>query len=202
MSLPSSRVTVGLLALALLAAPASAAEIGCAYADPPEGLLPADAERFSELVQSRAAALAEALRAEDAGERATVSDLLTAEWVPVEADALVGDWGCRVIKMGGLLPIVVYGSFDCRVARDGESLAIDKLTGSQRFSGRLTPSGDGYAYVGAGHVVDEAPRDYGASAEQDEVGCLAALGPDRLLLELPHPRLESHHNLLEMVRRR
>ena len=71
-----------------------------------------------------------------------------------------------------------------------------------RFSRRLTPSGDGFAYVGAGHVADEPPRAYGASADQDEVGCLTALGADRLLLELPRPRLESYHNLLEMVRRR
>ena len=110
-----------------------------------------------------------------------------------------GDYRCRTIKMGGGVPLTVYGFFACEVdeAADGYQ-AILKTSGSQRFSGTLTPSAGGLFYLGALNYADEDPIAYGVNAERDQVGCLYRSG-DSYVLELPSPQFESVHDVIELV---
>jgi hypothetical protein len=164
---------------------------------PPEGttLAESDLTRLAGLIDSRTRGLAEALTADSDDERAEVSALLKVGFTPIDGLA-DGAYRCRTIKLGGLLPLLTYGWFECSVGGDGATL--DKTSGSQRFSGSLTPSNGGLTFVGAGHYSDEAPRAYGADPQRDQVGCLYRLtGPeDVYVLELPSPKFESVHDLI------
>ena len=101
--------------------------------------------------------------------------------------------------MGGLLPLVTYPFFDCAISADGT--VIEKLTGSQRFKGDLRPADSGLFYWGALHYGDEEPFGYGAEPERNQVGCLFKIEgePARYRLEMPFPRFESTHDVIELV---
>lgn len=109
---------------------------------------------------------------------------------------LDGRWLCRTVKLGGLLPLVIYGYFKCEIADQ----VIRKTIGSQRFSGRLYVAGEEIVFLGASEDGDQEPIAYGADPDRDMIGVLRALGPDHLALELPSPRYESHHDIIEFVR--
>lgn len=67
---------------------------------------------------------------------------------PIEGEALLGNWKCRTMKLGGkYLDLIVYGWFRCRVSIGAAGLFFEKLTGSQRTSGYLWPE---YPASGAG----------------------------------------------------
>ena len=181
----------GLVGLGPLAAPfACEAPADAEISEP-------DRQRLAGLETSRQRGLGAALLAGSPADRQALSALFAAGQAP--ADPLPdGDYRCRVLKLGGLLPLTVYGYFDCTVSAG----AIEKLTGSQRFSGTLTPASDGgFLYAGALHYGDEAPIAYGADAERDQVGCLYRVGGDgeRYRLELPSPHFESVHDIVELV---
>jgi hypothetical protein len=112
-----------------------------------------------------------------------------------------GRYRCRTIKLGGLLPLVIYNYFDCAVHDNGTT--IEKLTGSQRFIGSLTPSGDAMFYAGALHYGDEQPMAYGTDPDRDQVGCIVRISgeDEKYRLEMPAPRRESTHDVIELVRR-
>jgi hypothetical protein len=191
-----SRPALVLLALALTLQPLAA--IACA---PPStaALSDFDADRMADFYRARSQGLGEALVAPSAEERALVSELFAAgdSFIDAIPD---GDYRCRTIKLGGLLPLVAYGFFDCRISDGGTR--IDKLTGSQRFSGSLATTETTLFYQGALHYGDEQPMDYGADPERDQVGCLYRVGeaPRRYRLELPRPQFESTHDVIELVR--
>jgi len=166
-------------------------------APPPAGALPLPGRKLGGPLPPPPPGLGRALLAGSPADRQALSALFAAGQAP--ADPLPdGDYRCRVLKLGGLLPLTVYGYFDCTVSAG----AIEKLTGSQRFSGTLTPASDGgFLYAGALHYGDEAPIAYGADAERDQVGCLYRVGGDgeRYRLELPSPHFESVHDIVELV---
>jgi hypothetical protein len=180
-----------LCALPVLAAP-------CAAPPADFAVTAADMARIAGLDQSRARGLAAALAWENAEERGLVSDLFSPGFA--QPEGLAGAYQCRTIKLGGLLPLTVYGWFKCTIAAEDGGYAIRKTTGSQNFSGRLTASGDGFLYRGASNYGDEAPRLYGDKADENQVGCLTAINgaPHHLLLELPSPPLESVHDVVEL----
>lgn len=181
----------GLCALPVLAAP-------CAAPPADFAVTAADMTRIGGLDQSRARGLASALTWENAEERGIVAALFSPGFAPPEG--LPGAYQCRTIKLGGLLPLTVYGWFKCTIAAEDGGYAIRKTTGSQNFSGRLIASGSGYLYRGASNYGDEAPRLYGDKADENQVGCLTAIAgaPHHLLLELPSPLLESVHDVIEL----
>jgi len=158
----------------------------------------ADSDRMAGFASARSRGLAEALLSESAGDRAAVSALFAADHEPISAIP-DGAYRCRTIKLGGLLPLVVYTQFDCAISDGGT--VIEKRTGSQRFKGHLLPSGEGLFYYGALHYGDEQPFTYDAEAERTQVGCLykAAGKPVRYRLEMPFPRFESTHDVIELV---
>lgn len=158
-----------------------------------------DVFRLESLMTSRSRGLAGALVSESAADRAAVAGIYEAGLSPL-ASIVEGKYQCRTIKLGGLGALTVYGWFECEIGRDGDRLTIEKLTGSQRFSGTLTPAGEGLAYRGALHYWDEEPRPYEGTSDRDQVGCLLKAFEDGepFVLELPFPAFESAHDVIEL----
>ena len=136
---------------------------------------------------------------------------------PIEGEALLGNWRCRTIKMGGnFAQLIGYGWFRCRISMEAGGLFFEKLTGSQRTSGYLRPVypvGDGdvpvrYIYLGAGHYGYEEKRAYGGpsntlrrvSENRDDPGILEAIDRSHLRIGFPLPVVESDYDFLELMR--
>jgi hypothetical protein len=156
-----------------------------------------DTERMKGFDAARTRGLAEALLADDAGEREVVSGLFSAR---VETFDTIpdGSYRCRTIKLGGLLPLVVYDYFSCEISLNGTQ--IDKVSGSQRFSGSLAPTNGGLFYRGALHYNDDPALAYGAEPDRDQVGCLYRVaGTELYRLEMPFPLRESTHDVIELL---
>ncbi|HHB82273.1 MAG TPA: DUF4893 domain-containing protein, partial [Devosia sp.] len=173
----------------------------------PDGfkLQASDVLRLSRLEISRSMGLAAALEMEDAGERKTISDLFDSEFTAIEQSrGLIGNYQCRTIKLGGVLPGVVYGWVDCEIFPEDAALVIRKTSGSQRFLGVLKQGGNGVVYRGAlSYGYEDVMGFYGENRERDQVGCISALGSemDHFVLELPQPKFESVHDVIELRRR-
>lgn len=186
------------IALAMLVALPAIAPLACAVPDL-AAISPFDADRMNGLENARTRGLAEALLSESAPDRELVSHLFAPGIAP-QAPLPDGDYRCRTIKLGGLLPLTAYSFFDCRISGNGTK--IEKLTGSQRFSGELLASqASGRFYRGALHYGDENPRPYREDGDRSQVGCLYRIEgkPVRYRLELPFPRFESTHDVIELV---
>lgn len=191
--------SVARLCLTLMAAflPLSQA-LACSLPDD-LAISPFDKDRLQQMNDTQLIAVGEALAAPSASDRSELGTLL-APLQPVTS-LPDGEYRCRTIKIGGILPLTVYGFFNCTVSEDGTR--IDKTTGSQRFSGDLVPTESGVIYRGALHYGDEQPIGYGANPERDQIGCLVQLAGDtpRYRLDLPAPRFESKHDIIELVPR-
>jgi hypothetical protein len=123
-----------------------------------------------------------------------------------------GSWSCRTLKLGGEPPLVVYGTFRCRIEPSGrDSWAIVKETGSQRLEGEIWPGDVLNLYLGVGFVGDRPATDYEGflSLEQapvepgqtvPQVGIFEQMGPDRARLLLPSPLLESDYDIIYLTR--
>ncbi|ODT80753.1 MAG: hypothetical protein ABS76_14895 [Pelagibacterium sp. SCN 64-44] len=159
-----------------------------------------DKNRMAGFDLSRDRGLAEAMLADSADDRAVITGLFHGGEAAIEAIP-DGSYRCRTIKMGGLLPLVVYGYFDCAIS--GGGTLIEKRSGSQRFTGALTPVDGALFYAGALHYGDEKPIAYGVDAERDQVGCLYRVAgeTERYRLEMPAPLRESTHDVIELVPR-
>lgn len=165
-------------------------------------LEPDDSKRLESYEAVRAAALNEARAGGEKPDLEVLEEVLKGEPMSVRSgfDAK-GDWRCRTIKVGGNLPLVVYGWFKCRIGDDGSGWRLEKLTGSQRSTGRLFDDGKTrMVYLGAGHYDYEKPRAYGSEAERDQVAYVFRPGKDRLRFEFPSPRFESKLDILDMRR--
>lgn len=145
------------------------------------------------------------------GSAADVAQLVTAlSGTPqVAFDAsLAGDWRCRTIKLGGLTRLVVYTNFKCRMTLDNTGVAFEKLTGSQRTSGRIEMREGRAIYLGVGYSSTEAPQDYGQLAPDFEgtatvypdVAVFERISATRARLIFPAPVNESDLDILELTR--
>jgi Domain of unknown function (DUF4893) len=166
--------------------------------------------------QDRLDRLAEAIREGDS--RAAASDpapedltllrsILGPADQPVVAEDLVGDWRCRTIKVGDIL--VAYAPFKCRIRLIGESLFLEKVSGSQRLSGHLyADGGTRLILLGAATVNDEPQRTYSpiageadlADPQMDVVGVLSQYAPGRLRILFPWPHFESVYDVMALSR--
>jgi Domain of unknown function (DUF4893) len=166
---------------------------------------PFDKARLENFQKTEAEALSEALRG-DPAEVEILTAALSGKPLPMDGDFdATGRWRCRVIKAGGdpSLPLVVYGWFKCRISDDGSGWFVEKISGSQRLTGRLyTKSATELVFLGAGHVNDDPPRKYGEDAEQDQVALVTRRGKDRLVFEFPAPKFESKLDVMVMERGR
>lgn len=187
------------LAVALSAA-------GAAQAGWQEDASPYDANRLARLEESKAKGLAEAQSGPD---MATIHAVLDPAPEAISADALIGTWRCRTIKLGGLTPDIVYSWFRCRISDRGGALYFEKLTGSQRVAGTLYPyEQGGFVLLGALSVGNEPRHAYsgnhasaGAEATPDDaIGLLSGIGPGRARIEFPYPVQESTFDVIELKR--
>jgi len=193
------RPTLAVLAALLLPVEAFAQVAACT---PPEeaAISQRDRDRIAGLEDARLRGLAAALTSQSAEDRQTVSGIYSNALAPVD-ELPEGDYHCRTIKLGGISPLVVYQFFDCSIEATDDGYAISKPTGSQRFSGTLTASGDGYFYRGALYYSDESPIAYDGASERDQVGCLYRVSADgsSYALELPSPQFESFHDIILLL---
>ena len=114
---------------------------------------------------------------------------------------LTGHWQCRTLKLGGNLPLTVYGWFKCRVSDDGSGWKLEKLTGSQRTSGAFyTESDTRLIFIGASHYSDEKPKRYGSDPDRDQIAYAVRPDEKRVRLEFPSPKYESKLDIIELVR--
>ena len=140
------------------------------------------------------------------------AEAIAREGVLLEPDAALGgdpipngDYRCRVIKLGakspGLLDYVAYPPYVCRTRQQGEVQDFAKLTGSQRYIGRIFP-GDALRQVFLGTIVlgDEGrAMQYGRDEERNIAGFVERIGPRRWRMLMPRPHFESQIDVLELV---
>lgn len=160
-----------------------------------------DKARLASFDKIRAEAIAEAKKGapEDV---ATLEKVLAGKNLAFSEDFdFTGDWRCRTVKLGGNLPLTVYGWFKCRVSDDGSGWKLEKLTGSQRTSGAFyTDSDTRLIYIGASHYSDEKSKSYASDPDRDQVAYVLRPDEKRVRLEFPSPQYESKLDIIEMVR--
>lgn len=157
----------------------------------------ADTDRMGQFEASRVRGLGEAMMSTDASQRAVVADLFS-KGIQVIDTIADGAYDCRTIKMGGISPLVVYDYFDCQISNGGTT--IEKTSGSQRFTGTLTPTFQGLFYQGTQHYNNDPVPAYTDGSDMNQVGCLYQVRDEAVYrLELPFPKFESTHDVIELV---
>lgn len=212
----------GAAAIAAIAAPALGTAVGEQF--PREGwratIKAADASRLDGLAEAWEVGLAQARRAGFERQMRSYGDLLRPDAALPNAYPPVGEYRCRVIKVGsllaargqtgGMLALNPAPFFRCSIR---ESLAnpipgwserqriFTKLTGSQRHRGRLFRDSDQRAvFVGTLALGDErAWPGYTVADERDAAGIIERVGPKRWRLVLPWPRYDSVIDVVEFV---
>lgn len=190
-----------LLALFIVAAPAAAFADGEVH----KLITPADRIRLDNYAQTRQQAIDEARRSGEPGELAQLETILAKRVQTFEGFDMTGNWQCRTIKVGakteGLLSLIVYGWFKCRVTDDGSGWKLEKISGSQRTTGRFyDENARRLIYLGSQYVNEEKPKPYGSGPETDQVGYAFRTGPKEWRIELPAPYYESKLDILEFRR--
>ena len=192
------------LSLALLASLALAGlPSGAARADGAivQLLTAADMARLQRFEATRTAAVSAARSAGAPADVAVLDKVLSGKLLSVRSADLTGDWRCRTIKLGNSAGLVVYGWFRCRIVDDGAGWRLDKLTGSQRVSGRFYDDGETrMIFAGALSFGDEPRQAYGRPGARNQVALAVRPGPDRLRLEFPEPEFESAFDVMELER--
>lgn len=197
--LPRRLALAGLLAAALPAAALAAPEIR-----------PRDQDRLDAFDPSLGRALSQALADGAEADVATLAGVMRGHPLPLGRLDLVGDWRCRMLKLGRNLPLVVYSDFRCRITPEGEGWRFEKLSGSQRSAGHIAIDEGRLVYLGAGYVAGEAPVPYADLPEVSdpraipqvlpEVAVVQQVAGDRVRMMFPLPVLESEFNILELRR--
>jgi hypothetical protein len=163
-------------------------------------MTPADKAKLENYEATRKEALHEA---KDGGptDVAELDSVLAAEPMSWSDFDMTGDWRCRTIKAGGAAKLVVYGWFKCRVSDDGSGWMLEKVSGSQRTTGRFyTESDTRLIYLGSFHVAGDTAKLYGSGPESDQAGYAFRTGPQAWRIEFPAPYYESKLDVLEFRR--
>jgi hypothetical protein len=161
----------------------------------------ADRERMQNYDETRRGALAEARAGGAPEDLATLDAVASKEAQSWSGFDMTGNWQCRTIKAGGLVPLIVYGWFKCKVSDDGSGWMLEKLTGSQRTKGRFFDDGDKrLTYLGSFYIAGEAVKPYGSGPDSDQFGYAFRTGAEAFRIELPAPRYESKLDILELRR--
>src|SRR5262249_30511980 len=115
-SLPMGvRIHNGLLALTF-ALSVTTLSMSPAFAGWQDVTSPADAGRLAQLPQIRADAWAVAQRGAGRGDQRALARVMQAEGRTIPERALIGNWRCRQIKLGGVASYMVYdGWFNCSI---------------------------------------------------------------------------------------
>jgi len=178
-----------------------------------EDASPFDARRLDQIDEARSKAITLAHAGGKAADLAAIDSILYARPVTATARALTGDWHCRIMKLGGLTPEIVYTWFRCRIGEQNGKLTFEKLSGSSRAFGTLYPAGKSFVYLGASYVgtgygrPEKRPVYSGTGAAagapatpDDQIGLLSLLADGRARLEMPYPVQESVFDVIELKR--
>ncbi len=122
--------------------------------------------------------------------------------------SLQGEWKCRTMKLGGEPRLVVYTNFKCSMSLDNTGITFEKLSGSQRTSGRIEMREGRAIYLGVGYVSSEKPQNYGdldpafegSGTVTPDVGVFERISDRRARLMFPAPVNESDFDILELTR--
>lgn len=177
--------------------------VGGAFADGEFDKLitPADRARMEAYETTRKQALEEARRDGAAADIRTLDAVLGSQPRSFSGFDMTGNWQCRTIKAGGLVPLVVYGWFKCKVSDDGSGWLLEKVSGSQRTNGRFYDvDGGKLAYLGSFYVAGETPKPYGSGPDSDQFAYAFRTGKRSFRLEFPAPRYESKLDIIELRR--
>ena len=168
-----------------------------------------DIHRLSLLEQWRDKAIWEAQNYSDgSGDFNALRNALEPQGRTVPAQALIGNWRCRNMKMGGLSAYIVYQWFDCSIRPVNGGLLLTKHTGTLRTRGFLYPENGAWVYLGAQSAKGEplgvysgrAPSAGAPATPDDQIGLLSGIGPNRLRLEIRGPVEESTYDIIEFAR--
>lgn len=160
-----------------------------------------DKARLQRFDATRAAAISAAKSTGAPADVAVLDRALSGALLSVRDADLTGDWRCRTLKLGKSAGLVVYGWFRCRIVDDGAGWRLDKLTGSQRVSGRFyDDGGTRMIFAGALSLADEPRKAYGKPGARNQVAFAVRPGPARLRLEFPEPEFESAFDVMELER--
>ncbi len=212
MSLPGPTVESFVGALARANAPILALALSLAstpvFAGWRDEASPADVERIQQLPQIRQAALDDAQHGQGRGDWHVIPRVMQPEGRAIPAQALIGNWRCRQIKLGRMTSYMVYDQwFSCNVRPFRGGLLLQKMNGSQRFVGFLFPENGAWVYLGASSARGEPYHNYsGASpalgaqvTPDDQIGLLTGIGDNHLRLEIPAIQ-ESLLDVVEFAR--
>jgi len=138
-----------------------------------------DIDRLVQLPQTRARALADAQSGEGRGDWRAIPRVMQPEGRSVPANAMIGNWRCRQIK----------------------------LDGSQRMGGFLYPEKGAWVYLGQSAVRGERINAYSGRTPSigapvtpdDQIGLPTGIGNNHLRLEIPAVQ-ESLLDVVELVR--
>ncbi|HUG61657.1 MAG TPA: DUF4893 domain-containing protein [Methylomirabilota bacterium] len=161
-----------------------------------------DKRRLAAFDRTRATAIVEARRNGDPRAVDALDAILAGTPQRVLGESLSGDYRCRLAKLDGILPVIVYSWFRCTIEEDGPGYRLTKVSGSQRTTLRFIDEGETrlIAY-GAGYYQDEQPKRYGEDPDRNQVGYLVKPEGGRYRIEFPLPTLESRFDILELERR-
>lgn len=138
----SKRTILKAAATLVAAAFSFPAVAGCNTAKPPADLFTEkDAWRFSQLVESRTRGLALAVSSDRTADRKKLSEALVDLYPDKDeerpkhaADRLVGSYGCSIIKLGGLPPLVAYQAFRCEIHSGKNGLVLKRQPDHNSFT--------------------------------------------------------------------
>ena len=160
----------------------------------------ADKARLAAYAETRKAALLEA-KAGAPGEVSKLDALVAKPEMPFSGIEMLGNWQCRTIKVGGLLPLIYYDWFKCRITEDTLGWLLEKTSGSQRTTGRFYDESERrLIYLGSFFIAGDKPNPYGSGPETDQVGYAYRSGEQEWRIELPAPYYESKLDILEFRR--
>jgi len=169
-----------------------------------------DINRLQQMEQWRQQALHEVQTYSDSrGDFRALKAVMEPQGHAVPARALIGNWRCRNMKMGGVNAFIVYpGWYPCHVGVSNGTLYFQKTSGSIRTQGILYPENGAWIYLGAASTTGEPWHRYsgrtpsiGAPATpDDQIGLLSGIGNNHLRLEIPGPVEESSYDIIEIAR--
>lgn len=183
-----------------------------ALADAPKvaDMRPNDIAKLEQFDATAGAALLTAFANGTPDDRTALATALSGTPLVAFDPALVGDWSCRTIKLGGLSELIVYTPFKCRISVTETGYVFEKLTGSQRTMGALGLRDGRAVYLGVGYVAiaDTPPPDYTALPEDfrgdgsvaPQVGVFERVSNTRARILFPQPAVESDLDILELTR--
>ena len=156
---------------------------------------PADIDRLVQLPQIRQAAIADAQHGNSGrGDVHALARVMDADGHGIPANALMGNWRCRQMKLGRMTSYMVYDQwFACNIRPVNGGILLQKMNGSQRFIGFLYPENGAWVYVGASSARGEPYHNYSGRSPaigaqvtpDDQVGLLTGIGNNHLRLEIP-----------------